>query len=65
MPAMAKPASRAAKPASAPKKQKAKPSAAAGGSSHPPYFEVNNQSLFRSIFFGSVDLIGWNRGIWG
>uniref|UniRef100_A0A0D9ZHW8 H15 domain-containing protein n=1 Tax=Oryza glumipatula TaxID=40148 RepID=A0A0D9ZHW8_9ORYZ len=45
MPAMAKPASRAAKPASAPKKQKAKPSAAAGGSSHPPYFEMIKEAI--------------------
>lgn len=42
---MAKPASRAAKPASAPKKQKAKPSAAAGGSSHPPYFEMIKEAI--------------------
>ncbi|KAL6651243.1 hypothetical protein ACP70R_010168 [Stipagrostis hirtigluma subsp. patula] len=48
MPAMAKPASRAAKPAAAPKPKPsaAKPkAAAAAGSSHPPYFEMIKEAI--------------------
>ncbi|KAF0892048.1 hypothetical protein E2562_012519 [Oryza meyeriana var. granulata] len=44
MPAMAKPSSRDAKTASAPKQPKAKPSAAAVPS-HPPYFEMIKEAI--------------------
>jgi hypothetical protein len=62
MPALAKPASRTAKSAAAPKPKPAaaKPKAATAGASHPPYFEV---ALSTCVRFLLID-IGFRRNWW-